>query len=123
MYKESCKWWRYKKDVFFVATALALPAFWNGGQVHAAEKQEVSGVQVSQQAGQLVGTVLDENGEPVIGASVLLKGTGTGAVTDVNGHFSVQQISSKTTLVISFVGYLTQEVEAVPGKELRGRGE
>lgn len=121
MCKKSCKWWRHKKDIFFVATALALPAFIGGGQVCAAEKQEASDVRSSQQVNDLVGIVLDENGEPVIGASVLLKGTGTGAVTDIDGRFSVQQIDSKTTLLISFVGYLTQEVEAVPGKEIQVR--
>lgn len=47
MCKKSCKWWRHKNDIFFVATALALPAFIGGGQVCAAEKQEASDVRSS----------------------------------------------------------------------------
>ena len=60
------------------------------------------------------GTVNDEAGEPVIGATVKVKGANTGAITDFNGDFSIQA-SSNATLVFSYVGYVTQEV-AVAGK-------
>lgn len=46
------------------------------------------------------GTVVDNNGEPVIGASVIQKGTSNGAVTDLDGHFSVK-VPKGTTLTIS----------------------
>ena len=55
------------------------------------------------------GTVLDEAGEPVIGASVQVQGTKTGAITDFNGNFSVQA-ASNATLVVSYVGYTTEKV-------------
>ena len=55
------------------------------------------------------GTVIDEAGEPVIGASVQVQGTKTGSVTDFNGNFSVQA-SSNATLLISYVGYVTEKV-------------
>ena len=55
------------------------------------------------------GTVIDEAGEPIIGASVQVQGSKTGAVTDFNGNFSVQA-SSNATLVISYVGYVTEKV-------------
>jgi TonB-linked SusC/RagA family outer membrane protein len=55
------------------------------------------------------GTVVDEAGEPVIGASVQVQGAKTGAVTDFNGNFSVQA-GSNATLVISYVGYETEKV-------------
>ena len=55
------------------------------------------------------GTVNDEAGEPVIGASVQVQGTKAGAVTDLNGGFSVQA-SSNATLIISYVGFVTEKV-------------
>lgn len=60
------------------------------------------------------GTVNDELGEPIIGASVKVQGTNDGAITDLNGNFSVKA-SSNATLTISYVGYLTQHVK-VAGK-------
>lgn len=61
----------------------------------------------------ITGTVMDEMGE-VTGASVVVKGTTTGATTDFDGKFSVQ-CKPGATLVISFVGYVTQEVPAADG--------
>ena len=55
------------------------------------------------------GTVNDEAGEPIIGASVKVQGTKTGAVTDFNGNFSVQA-DANSTLVISYIGYTTATV-------------
>ena len=60
------------------------------------------------------GTVNDEAGEPIIGATVKVQGTQTGAITDFNGNFSVEA-ASNATLEISYVGYLTQKVK-VAGK-------
>ncbi|MCR8560104.1 SusC/RagA family TonB-linked outer membrane protein [Mucilaginibacter sp. BJC16-A38] len=62
------------------------------------------------------GKVLDEEGTPLIGASVKIKGTTTGAITDVNGAFSLD-VPDDGTLVVSYIGYQTQEV-AVGGKNL-----
>ena len=55
------------------------------------------------------GTVIDEAGEPVIGASVLVQGTKQGAITDLDGNFSVEA-ASNATLNISYVGYVTETV-------------
>ena len=60
------------------------------------------------------GRVTDESGEGVIGASVMQKGTNNGAVTDYDGNFTIS-VPAKSTLVISYIGYATQEV-AVDGK-------
>lgn len=62
----------------------------------------VSGVVVSQ-----------EDSEPVIGASVLEKGTNNGTITDFEGRFSLK-VADKSSLVISYVGMVTQEVKASP---------
>ena len=61
------------------------------------------------------GTVSDQAGEPIIGASVKVLGTNTGTVTDLDGQFSVNA-SSNARLSISYVGYVTQEV-SVAGKK------
>lgn len=64
------------------------------------------------------GTVVDENGEPVIGASVFIKGTKTGAVTDIDGKFSLKSSAGKT-LVITYVGYEKSEVKAKDGMQVQ----
>ena len=60
------------------------------------------------------GTVFDETGETLIGASVMVKGSAVGVATDFDGNFRVET-DAKGTLVVSYVGYLTQEV-AVDGR-------
>ena len=57
------------------------------------------------------GHVKDDIGEDVIGASVKVKGTSQGAVTDINGNFSLK-VEKGSTLVISFIGFQSQEVRA-----------
>ena len=60
----------------------------------------------------ILGTVTDDLGEPVIGASVVEKGNPqNGTITDFDGHFTVK-VSEGTPIIISYIGYLTQEVKA-----------
>ena len=56
------------------------------------------------------GTVSDEAGEPIIGATVKVQGSNEGAITDLDGNFSVKA-ASNATLVISYVGYITEQVQ------------
>lgn len=56
------------------------------------------------------GVVMDDQGEMVIGANVLIKGTSSGTVTDFDGKFQVEVPESAKALVISYVGYATQEI-------------
>ena len=60
------------------------------------------------------GTVTDEQGEPIIGANVLAKGTAVGQATDFDGKFSIN-VPKDAVLQVSYIGYLTQEV-AVNGQ-------
>ena len=76
----------------------------------------VSEVKTVQQQTQVVGVVNDAMG-PVIGASVLEKGTTNGTITDFDGRF-ILNVKSGATLVISYIGYKSQEVKVVPGKEI-----
>ena len=69
---------------------------------------ELEGVTGAAPSTTVMGTVQDENGEPIIGASVTLLKTTTGTVTDFNGQFSIE-VPSNATLNISYIGYQTQE--------------
>ena len=60
----------------------------------------------------VTGTVVDEMGEPVIGANVIVKGTQNGAITDIDGNYSISNVPQNGTLVFSFIGYQSQEVKA-----------
>lgn len=67
---------------------------------------------------QLTGTVTDATGESVIGASVLEKGTTNGLITDIDGNFSLN-VSPNATIIISYVGYTTQEIPLNGRKTLK----
>ncbi len=71
---------------------------------------------VNAQVKKVTGTVTsEEDGLPVVGASVLVKGTTVGTVTDIDGNFTISNVpSSAGTLVISFIGLQTQEVKIQP---------
>ena len=62
------------------------------------------------------GVVKDNTGETMPGVSVMVKGTTTGVVTDVNGLFSLQTNRKDAVLTFSFLGYTTLELKAQPGK-------
>ncbi len=66
----------------------------------------------------LNGTVYDQTGEPVIGASVMVKGTSIGAATDIDGKFSLN-VPTKGTLIVSYVGYVTKEIPLTGQTEIR----
>lgn len=66
----------------------------------------------------VTGKVKDSSGEPVIGASVVVKGNNTmGTITDFDGNFMLD-VPTKSVLVISYIGYVTQEVPTVGKKSL-----
>ena len=71
---------------------------------------------VNAQVSKVTGNVTsDEDGLPVVGASVLVKGTTVGTVTDIDGNFTLSNVpSSAETLVISFIGLESQEVKIQP---------
>lgn len=65
---------------------------------------------VQQQERTVSGVIVDAAGVPVIGANVMVKGTSNGTVTDLDGRFTLSGISENATLVITYIGYQTQEV-------------
>ena len=83
---------------------LLLACLFVGVGLATAQTQKVTGVVIS-----------EEDGQPVIGATVRVEGTDMGAITDVDGAFTLNNVpSSANTLIISFVGMQTQEVEIQP---------
>ena len=65
---------------------------------------------ISAQTLTITGHIVDEMGEDLIGASVAVKGTSNGSVTDFDGRFTIDNAPSNGTLVVSYIGYETQEV-------------
>lgn len=93
------------------SAALVLAPF---GQVHADPVTEMQ-----QPANKITGTVYDDFGEPVMGATILVVGakTTTGTTTDINGHFTLN-VKPGTKLSVSFIGFVTQTVAAKNGMKI-----
>lgn len=96
MKRNYAKWYLY-------AACLALPL--GIPQVVHASSNEIN------QNSVLRGTVVDANGEPVIGASVVVVGSSVGAVTDLDGKFQIA-CKAGTTLKVSYIGYVSQNIKA-----------
>ncbi|MCD8165081.1 MAG: SusC/RagA family TonB-linked outer membrane protein [Bacteroides sp.] len=71
-----------------------------------------------QQTYQVSGTVKDQAGDPVIGASIMEKGTGNGTITGLDGEFRLT-VAAGATLQVSYIGYLSIEVKTTPGKSIQ----
>lgn len=71
------------------------------------------------QAVRVTGAVFDASGSPLIGVSVLEKGTSNGTITDMDGNFILDVSSSKSVLVFSYIGYVTQEQTAPASGSLK----
>ena len=56
------------------------------------------------------GTVTDETGSPLPGATVVVSGTTNGTQTDFDGNYTISDVSSDATLVVSYIGYLRQQI-------------
>ena len=67
----------------------------------------------------ITGNVADNNGEPIIGASVVVNGTKNGTVTDIDGNFTLVSNSETPTLNISYVGFDTQNIKVRPGQTIK----
>jgi len=86
-----------------------------GNQIILSPKEKVaelvSGVEFAQQQQKTItGKVTDTNGEPIIGATILIKGTSHGTVTDMDGNYTLQNVPEDAILQFSYVGMETQEI-------------
>ena len=102
---------RFSSRRILFSTVIASALLAGGSQTVFADAGEVQAVL---QAGAIKGKIVDSNGDPVIGANVMVKGTTNGCITDIDGNFSLKD--AKGTLVISYIGYKTEEVQ-VKGHE------
>lgn len=66
--------------------------------------------EVKQQAKIITGNIVDQNGDPVIGANVVEKGTTNGTISDVNGQFTLNVQQKNPILVVSYIGFTTKEI-------------
>lgn len=94
--------------VLFSALMASALAIGNLAPMHA----EVASVQSVMQSVSVKGQVLDGDGIPVIGASILEKGTTNGVITDIDGNYSLNVSSKNAVIVISYIGYKTVELPA-----------
>ena len=78
-------------------------------QIVLSPKEYLAEIKSSLQPQTVTGTVLDENGDPLAGVNILIKGTTTGVITDANGNYSIEA-DAERTLVFSFIGYVSQQV-------------
>ncbi len=79
-----------------------------GGGYHAVYAQQSASTSVT--VGTCTGTVTDQTGEPIIGASVIVQGTSNGAATNLDGEFTLKNVKKGDKIRISSIGYRTQEL-------------
>lgn len=72
-----------------------------------------------QQKTKLNGTVVDETGEAIIGANVIVKGTTNGCTTDLDAHFTLDVDHLPVTLMVSYIGYIRQEIKVTSAKTIK----
>lgn len=99
-----------KRNYCLSLVLLALFGTTSFAPVYASGAEGVQNSQSIQQTKKITGKVVDSAGEPVVGASVLVKEAGTGSVSDLDGKFTVEAAQGYT-LMISFVGYRTTEIK------------
>jgi len=63
------------------------------------------------------GNITDTNGEPLIGVSVVIKGTNIGSITNADGNFTVESPKKQVDLVFSYIGFITKEIKANSSEE------
>lgn len=106
-------WLKYPLSCLLFCPLLSyagLPDVTGGGGAVYNNAGSVLSVQQQPRTRNLIGTVIDDaDGEPVIGANIRIKGTKTGVISDLNGHFSIPvNVGKSTTLEISYIGYKTR---------------
>ena len=75
-------------------------------------------LQKNQTTRKVMGTIADEKGEPIIGASVLVKGTTMGTITDFDGKYKLDNVPENAMISISYIGYQPVELSASNSKDL-----
>lgn len=100
MKKEQLKW----------ACALSLLSGFPVGYVQATPHVAITEMQAVRQADMCTGVVVDQKGETIIGASVVVKGTTNGTISGLDGDFSIPNVKKGDVIVVTYVGYVNSEV-------------
>ncbi len=105
------------KGLMLGVTASMYPAFGNATATSPATNNVAN---VQQESTTVTGIVLDDMGEPIIGATIKIKGQDTvGTITSIDGDFTLKSLKKGQTLVISYIGFQTQEVKYNGEKSLK----
>lgn len=108
-----------QKVVKVSAFCLLLSAFSaNVAMSSPASTESVEKAWIAQQGKKVTGTVVDNHGEPLIGVSIVVKGTTNGTASDFDGNFTLD-VSDNSTLVFSFIGFKSQEIRYAGQKTLK----
>ena len=99
-----------RREQLKLVSAILLLSGFSTGFMQAAPHAAATGVSIVQQDNTCTGVVLDQNGESVIGASVVVKGTTNGGITGIDGDFIISNVKKGDVIVISFVGYAEQQI-------------
>ncbi|MFT4222219.1 SusC/RagA family TonB-linked outer membrane protein [Dysgonomonas sp.] len=91
----------------FAFFSISAEAYISPGTMDVMQNEKISGI------------ITDINGEPLIGVSVIIKGSPAGTATDIEGKFYLETSNLKDVLVISYIGYVTQEIKVSMQRELR----
>ena len=83
----------------------------SAGYVQAAPHAAATGMYSVQQDNACTGVVIDQKGETIIGASVVIKGTTNGTITGLDGDFTLNNVKKGDIIQISYIGYITQELK------------
>ena len=102
---------KFRKDALAARICLVLLT---GGVPQIRSASEA--MEVVQQSSAINGVVVDEAGEPIIGANILQKGTTNGTITDFDGKFSLN-VPAQATITVTYIGYKTQEITLKPGQK------
>ena len=114
--REKLLGYRKRTRWMFLIPLLIVPLASPVGVQHASAATDV----VQQQKRTVTGTVVDNNGEPVIGANVVVAGnTAIGVITDLDGNFTLTGVPEGASLQISFIGYNTVTVPVKGNKPLQ----
>lgn len=98
---------RYRRTPMILGLSLALcMPFSSFAYANNAKPEHAASI--ADQAKTVNGIIIDETGEPMIGVSVLIKGTSIGTITDFDGHFTLDFTPGKTMLEVSYIGYKSQ---------------
>ena len=99
-----------KKERLKLVSAMLLLSGFSTGYVQAVPHAAAVEMYSVQQDNTCTGVVVDQNGETVIGASVVVKGTTNGTITGLDGDFSIPNVKKGDVIVVSYVGYVDSEI-------------